>query len=391
MRHKFAQNNMKYYIIAGEASGDLHASNVVRELRQIDPDCSIRAWGGDLMSAAGAEVVKHYRDLAFMGFVEVALNIRTIWKNLKFCQQDLQSFQPDALILVDYPGFNLRIAEFAHQQGYRVIYYISPQVWAWHRSRITQMRRVIDHLLVILPFEKAFLAEQGMEQVTYVGHPLLDSVAQKQNQLRTITPHQLGLPADRPLIALLPGSRRQEIITQLPIMLSVVRAFPQYCFVVAATEQLPADLYYQYLPPHNPNVQIVYNRTYEVLHLAEAALVTSGTATLETALLDVPQVVCYRANWLSYQIAKRLVDLQFISLVNLIMNQETVTELIQDDLNTEQLTHALQQIIVGGEGREAVFTAYSQLRERLGTIGAARRVAEKIVTLVSEKSLTKMN
>lgn len=382
---------MKYYIIAGEASGDLHASNVVRELQQIDPHCSIRAWGGDLMTAAGAEVVKHYRDLAFMGFVEVVLNIRTIWNNLKFCQQDLQNFQPDALILVDYPGFNLRIAEFAHQQGYRVIYYISPQVWAWHRSRITKMRRVIDHLLVILPFEKDFLAAQGMKQVTYVGHPLLDSVAQKQNHLRTITPHQLGLPVDRSLIALLPGSRRQEIVAQLPIMLSVVRAFPQYCFVVAATEQLSADLYYQYMPLHEPNVQIVYNRTYEVLHLAEAALVTSGTATLETALLGVPQVVCYRANWLSYQIAKRLVDLQFISLVNLIMNQETVSELIQNNLNNEQLTHALQQIIVGGERRETVLTSYNQLQERLGTIGAARRVAEKIVALVNEKSSTKMN
>lgn len=373
---------MKLYIIAGEASGDLHGSNLIKQLMVHEPSLVVRCWGGNLMQQAGGELVKHYRDLAFMGFVEVAANLRTILHNISFCKQDILAFSPNAIVLIDYPGFNLRIAQFAHQHNIKVFYYISPQVWAWHSSRVQTMRLVIDHLYVILPFEKAFFETHDMPNVSYYGHPLLDAIEQKKQVLQQVLPIHLGLPNNKPIVALLPGSRRQELLSKLPTMLSVVKHFPDYRFVIAATETLPAALYYSIMQQYG-EADIVYNRTYELLHLSTAALVTSGTATLETALLNIPQVVCYRANAVSYYIAKRLVDLKYISLVNLIMDKEVVTELIQRNLTTENLQKELQIILPNNNNnnnnnntkRPELLQHYQQLRNLLGGVGASERVA----------------
>lgn len=377
---------MKWYIIAGEASGDLHGANLIRQLRQHQAEAQIRCWGGDQMQQAGGELVKHYRDLAFMGFVEVVANLCTIWRNIQFCHADIRQFEPHVVVLIDYPGFNLRIAEWLHEQKIPVFYYISPQVWAWHGSRIHAMRRIIDRLYVVLPFEKVFFEERNLPQVRYFGHPLLDAIAQKQAQLQhtQLTDLALSNTDQRPIVALLPGSRRQELLAKLPVMLSVVAHFPAYRFVIAATETLPAALYYQLMHEQHTVIEVVYNRTYELLHHATAALVTSGTATLETALLGVPQVVCYRANAVSYYIAKRLVQLKYISLVNLIPDQSIVTELIQNELNTEQVCAELTQILPNGSRREQQLANYRHLRSLLGNEGASERVAlDMIQTLAS--------
>jgi lipid-A-disaccharide synthase len=365
---------MKLYIIAGEASGDLHGANLIKQLKRHQPNMEVRCWGGDLMQQAGGTLVKHYRNLAFMGFVEVVANLRTILRNISFCKQDILDFKPDAVVLIDYPGFNLRIAEFAHQHNIKVFYYISPQVWAWHQSRVKAMRLIIDHLYVILPFEKAFFETHNMPQVSYFGHPLLDAIEQKKEALKNVTLAHLGIPNNRPIIAILPGSRRQELLTKLPIMLSVIKHFPDYRFVIAATETLPAALYYHIIKQYG-DADVVYNRTYELLHLSTAALVTSGTATLETALLNIPQVVCYKASTVSYHIAKRLVDLKYISLVNLIMDEEVVKELIQSNLNTQNLVNELHLILPNGKNRTTVLQHYQQLRNLLGGVGASERVA----------------
>lgn len=365
---------MKYYIIAGEASGDLHAANLIKAIAKLDPKAEFRCWGGDRMQNAGGEIVKHIKELAFMGFSEVIMNARTIMKNLSFCKQDILSYRPDAVILVDYPGFNLRIAEFAHQAGLRVIYYISPQIWAWKKNRVLKIRRFVDKMLVILPFEKDFYRQFDFD-VEFVGHPLLDvtgapSVYQDRGEF--ITKHKLS---GKPLIAVLPGSRKQEISRMLPVMASLAGRFPDYDFVIAGAPSIDRGLY-QKLAGHH-ELTVLEDQTRELLRYSYAALVTSGTATLETALYNVPQVVCYKGSTFSYLIARQLVDVKFISLVNLIMDRQVVKELIQWDFNEENLYHELEMVL-NKTWRENVIKDYNELHGRLGGQGASDRAAASI-------------
>lgn len=380
---------MKYYIIAGEASGDLHGSNLIKALKQNDPEASFRMWGGDLMKAAAnnTALTKHYRDLAFMGFIEVLKNIRTIFKNIRFCKSDIAQFNPDALILIDYPGFNLRIAKWAHQRQFKVYYYISPQVWAWHTSRVHKIKKFIHKMFVILPFEKEFYNKFNY-QVDFVGHPLLDAIHHFPFNPDFRTQHNLP---DKPIVALLPGSRKQEIDNMLQIMLSVVPLFPEYHFVIAGAASINPEYYHAILQASNhANLSMVNNQTYDLLHQAHAALVTSGTATLETALFEVPQVVCYKGSPVSFFIAKRLVDIKYIALVNLIVNQPLVKELIQNDLNTANLKTALDLILEDGR-RNEIKKGYQHLKQLLGTSGASKRTAqllqEDLMKLTNSKSI----
>lgn len=362
---------MKYYIIAGEASGDLHGSNLIREIKTRDAAAEIRCWGGDLMEAAGATLVKHYRDLAFMGFVEVVANLRTILRNLDFCKQDIRKFQPDLLIYIDYPGFNLRVADWAKREGFHNIYYISPQVWAWKENRVKTIKASVDKMLVILPFELDFYRKWNYP-VSYVGHPLAE-VIEKYKQ------DNASLQRNPKLVALLPGSRKQEILKKLPVMLSVTPSFPDYEFVVAKAPGVSDDFYAPLLAKF-PNVRTTSNATYAVLMQAEAALVTSGTATLETALFGVPEVVCYKGNKISYLIAKRLIKVKYISLVNLIMDRLVVKELIQDDMNTQNLVQELKNLLHNQEYRNRITGDYNQLRQLLQKGGnASAKAAEEIV------------
>jgi lipid-A-disaccharide synthase len=363
---------MKYYIIAGEASGDLHGSNLIKELRKLDKAANIRAWGGDLMQLAGGAVVKHYRDLAFMGFLEVVKNLPTIMRNLKFCKQDVLAFKPDVLILVDYPGFNLRIAKWAKQQGMKVIYYISPQVWAWKESRVKLIRNVVDKMLVILPFEREFYETKWDYKVDYVGHPLAQVV---NDFLQTNTEK---LTYTKPAIAILPGSRKQEIAAKLPIMLEATKAFPDYQFVVAKAASLD-DSYYQPFLANYPTVKSVDNKTYALLSVAQAALVTSGTATLETALFGVPQVVCYKSSSISYEIAKRLITIKYISLVNLIMDKPVITELIQHELTVSNVTKELETILHNKNRQQQIQADYQNLKSLLQQGGNASEKAARLV------------
>lgn len=372
---------MKYYIIAGEASGDLHGSNLIKELKKLDANAVIRCWGGDMMQQQGGELVKHYRDLAFMGFVEVIKNLKTILNNLKFCKEDILSFQPDAIILIDYPGFNLRIAEWAKQQGIKVIYYISPQVWAWKENRVKKMKECIDKMLVILPFEKDYYKNKWNWEVEYVGHPLVEVVDSWQMtvdceealsfELRATNKKEPQTTNNKQqTIALLPGSRKQEILKKLPIMLEVSKAFPAFQFVVAKAPGVEESFYDELLQPF-PNVSYVSGKTYDLLLQARAALVTSGTATLETALFGVPEVVCYKGNAVSYQIAKRLITIKYISLVNLIMDKEVVKELIQNDLTPAKLQKELDLLLNNPERIAQVKEDYTQLKKLLSQQGNA--------------------
>ena len=365
---------MKYYIIAGEASGDLHGSNLMKALIQKDPNAEFRFWGGDLMAAQGELLVKHYKDLAFMGFLEVAKNLRTILNNIKFCKQDIKSHKPDVLILVDYPGFNLRIAKFAKELGIKVVYYISPQLWAWKEGRVEIIKKYVDEMMVILPFEEDFYKKHGVHS-HFVGHPLLDAISTLENITVDNFKAENGLN-EKEIIALLPGSRKQEVEKMLKMMLSVRPYFKEYQFVIAGAPSLPRDFYEAYV---DDNVHFVSNKTYDLLRCSKAALVTSGTATLETALLNIPEVVCYRGSKISYAIAKRLVkNIKYISLVNLIMNREVVKELIQDDLNTKNLVEELNKILEG-EKRSQILNDYEFLREKLGGKGASEKAAEVIL------------
>ncbi|MFN2422629.1 MAG: lipid-A-disaccharide synthase [Cryomorphaceae bacterium] len=364
---------MKYYIIAGEASGDLHGGNLIKHLVSGDPDADIRAWGGDLMEAAGARVVKHYRDLAFMGFAEVIANLRTIKRNFDFCKKDLLEFAPDVLILIDYPGFNLRMAKFAKAKGIRVFYYISPQIWAWKQGRVKQVKAYVDEMYVILPFEKAFYAKFGVD-VHYVGHPLADAVEQYKEDFPSrsefLKKHSLD---DRPITAILPGSRKQEISTMLPVMLKAARSLTDTTVVVAGAPSQEEDFYRS--TPGAADVKIISGATYELLNYSSAAMVTSGTATLEAALFRVPQVVCYKAGWISYIIARSLVKIKYISLVNLIMDREVVRELIQGDMNVKTLRRAFAEIAEEGTARTTLLKDYDALYEKLGGGGASEKTA----------------
>ena len=372
---------MKYYLIAGEASGDLHGANLMRALQQIDPEAEFRFWGGDRMEAVGGKLIKHYRDLAFMGFWEVVTNLRTILQNIDFCKRDIIQFQPDAIIFIDYPGFNMRIAKWAKQRGIPTHYYISPQIWAWKENRIKAIKRDVDAMYVILPFEKDFYEEKHQYPVHFVGHPLLDAIAARKEVSEEVFKRENGLD-ERPIIALLPGSRKQEIAKMLSVMLSVVGSYHQYQFVIAGAPSLGYDFYKQFIKEEN--VHFVSGKTYDLLSHAHAALVTSGTATLETALFRVPEVVCYRGNWISYQIAKRVISLKYISLVNLIMDAPVVTELIQGDLNTRNLKTELNKLL-NPDYREKLLNNYEALREKLGKEGASERTAQAIYTSLQNK------
>lgn len=367
---------MKYYIIAGEASGDLHGSNLMKALKQKDQDADFRFWGGDLMAKQGGIMVKHYRDLAFMGFLEVAMNLRTILNNIKFCKEDIKNNKPDVLILVDYPGFNLRIAKFAKELGIKVVYYISPQLWAWKEGRVEIIKKYVDEMMVILPFEEDFYKKHGVHS-HFVGHPLLDAISTLEDINIETFKTENGLN-EKEIIALLPGSRKQEVEKMLEIMLSVRPYFKDYQFVIAGAPSLPKEFYETYV---DDNVHFVSNKTYNLLRCSKAALVTSGTATLETALLNVPEVVCYRGSKISYAIAKRLVkNIKYISLVNLIMDREVVKELIQNDLNKNSLVAELKKILETGK-RFEVFRDYELLKEKLGGKGASENAAEVIINL----------
>ena len=363
---------MKYYIIAGEASGDLHGSNLIKELQQLDASANIRCWGGDLMQAAGGTLVKHYKELAFMGFIEVVANLKTIMRNLKFCKQDIKQFQPDVVVLIDYPGFNLRIAEWAKQQNIKVVFYISPQVWAWKEGRVKKMKQTIDHMMVILPFEKEYFKNKWQWDVEYVGHPLVKVIDNFKSE-----PVSEKF-SSKPIIALLPGSRRQEILKKLPVMLEVTKSFPQYQFIVAKA-RAQEDSFYDELLGSYDNVSSVRDQTYTLLQQSVAALVTSGTATLETALFAVPEVVCYKGSNISYQIAKRLVKVKYISLVNLIMDKLVVKELIQNDLNVENAKDELNKLLFNEQRQQQLQQDYSALKNVLSAGGDASAKAAKSV------------
>jgi len=375
--------SLKIYIIAGEASGDLHAANLVRSLQSQRKDIICRGWGGDLMQEAGVEVVKHYRELAFMGFAEVMMNIGAILKNFKRCKQDILNFQPDIVLMVDYPGFNLRMAKWAKINGFRTIHYISPTVWAWKESRVFTIKKYIDKLIAILPFEPDFYKKFDYE-VDYFGNPLIDAIqAYRVKQIAKELFLQQNKLSDRPIIAVLPGSRKQEIKKKLPLMLEAVSDFKAYQVVIAGAPGLDQAFYEPFL---SKDVTWVTGKTYDVLSHAEFAVVTSGTATLETALLKVPQVVCYKTSKLSYAIAKKLVRVKYISLVNLIMDQEVVRELIQDDCSPEKIRQTCLTIQRGGSERDNMLRAYEDLIGRLGQEAVSDKIAQSLLKTIEQWS-----
>lgn len=373
---------MKYYIIAGEASGDLHGANLIASLKKKDTRAKIRAWGGNLMKKQGATLVKHYRDLAFMGFVEVLLHLRTILKNLSFCKKDILKYKPDAIILIDYPGFNLKIAKFAHKHNIKVYYYISPQVWAWKKRRVYTIKEVVDKMLVILPFEKDFYDDYRVD-AHFVGHPLLDELSKVRYINRSNFARQNKLDPKKEIIALLPGSRKQEVTRMLGIMMKVMDKFPEYQFVIGCAPSLPESFYRELVG--NENVHLVFNKTYQLLHVASAALVTSGTATLETALFYVPEVVCYKGNKISYLIAKNLVKVKYISLVNLIMDKPVLKELIQNDLTPKNIEEELNDLLTNHKKQRQLLEDYEDLRCKLGNAGASNNAATIIVNDLNKK------
>jgi len=369
---------MKYYIIAGEASGDLHGSNLMKELKKSDQKAEFRFWGGDLMLGQADNIVRHYRELAYMGLVEVLQNLGKIIRNIRFCKNDINSFKPDAIILIDYPGFNLKIARFAKQKGFRVYYYISPKVWAWKQSRVETIKICVDKMFVILPFEIDFYKKHNFD-VDYVGNPILDAIDNKTKSL--VSKHEFiskNNLDEKPIIALLPGSRKQEINKIIPVMLEVVGKYTEHQFVIAATSAIPAD-YYQSLIPDGSGIKIVYDQTYTLLKYSFVAVVTSGTATLEAALFNVPEVVGYITSKLSYKIGIRFVRVPYISLVNLIMGKEVVREFIQDEMTGKTLKKELDRLVFDIEYRQNMLKNFSELKKTIGKPGASKRVAELIL------------
>lgn len=372
---------MKYYLIAGEASGDLHASNLMKSLLKKDENANFRFWGGDLMTqVAQQKPVKHYKDLAFMGFIEVVMNLKTILGNIKFCKKDIEQYKPDVIIFIDYPGFNMRIAKWAKQRNIKTFYYISPQIWAWKENRIKAIKRDVDEMFVILPFEKSFYEEKHNFSVHFVGHPLLDAI----NKLE-VTPieefrkkHDLD---EREIIAILPGSRKQEITKMLSTMLEMPKKFEAYQFVIAGAPSQEKSFYEQFLIKEN--VSFVTNETYQLLSNSKAAMVTSGTATLETALFEVPEVVCYKGSEISYQIAKRIIKLNYISLVNLIMDKEIVKELIQNEFNAKNLEVELKKILDDKHSTQ-MKKQFKTLKQKLGGVGASDQTADLMLDLLQK-------
>lgn len=366
---------MRYYIIAGEASGDMLGAHLVQALKARDSQADFRYWGGDNMKAAvGHTPARHIRDLAFMGFLEVLAHLKSILGNLSFCKQDILDYRPDVVIGIDYPGFNLKIEQWAHLHRFKTIHYISPNLWAWKKGRIRGMKKSLDLLCYILPFEEKFFNDNQMTQALYVGHPLLDAIRDIDKPV---------LRREKPTIVLMPGSRRQELESNMPLMVQLAKRHPEFCFIVAGMSLLGESIYQRYIPADS-NIEVVYDQTYSLLADAYAAVVCSGTATLETALFNVPQVVCYRGNPLSYLIARAVVSrrIRYISLVNLIADQPIVTELIQDDFNPSRLEQEFQLITTDNVNRSRIFTQYAQMRTLLGGGGASDRTAQAIIDLL---------
>ncbi|HEY0895651.1 MAG TPA: lipid-A-disaccharide synthase [Sphingobacteriaceae bacterium] len=364
---------MKFYLLAGEASGDLHGANLIRALKSADPEADFRYFGGDKMAAEGGSLSKHISELAFMGFVEVLVNLRTIFKNMSFARQDILDYKPDALILIDFPGFNLKIAEFAKKNGIRVFYYISPKVWAWNQKRVLKIRKVVDHMFCILPFEVGFYRDWGMD-VDYIGNPLMDAIEAHAPDPKFLQNNQLS---SRPIVALLPGSRKQEVERMLPVMVRTAALFPGYQFVVAGAPNFEAAYYQRFL--NGQDFPVVFHATYDLLKHSRAAIVASGTATLETALLNTPQVVVYKAAPISIAIARLVVKIRFISLVNLIMDREVVKELIQSECNSETIAKELNRLLPEVPDRRKMLNDYRELAERVGPAGASGRAAHLIM------------
>lgn len=374
--------SQKFYIIAGEASGDMHAANLMKAFLKEDSTIDFRYWGGDSMQNVQQGLVKHIKDLAFMGFIEVFMNLKTILGNISFCKKDISEYKPDALILVDYPGFNLRIAEWAKKEGIKVYFYISPQVWAWKQSRVHKIKKVVDKMFVILPFEKEFYKKFDYE-VEYVGHPLLDeierfNVEDKIDKLDFVQKHNLS---DKPILAVLPGSREQEVSRKLPIMLDAVKSNTSHQIVIAGAPSLFPEFYQQFIPD---DAKIIYNETYNLLSNTDIAVVTSGTATLETALFEVPEVVCYKGSNISYQIAKKLIKIKYISLVNLIMDKEVVLELIQNECNSVRIKAEVDRLNNDSEYRNQMTHNYQLLKEKLGGGGASEKVAQSLLKTIRQ-------
>lgn len=369
---------MKYYLIAGEASGDLHGANLMRSLKQEDPEAEFRFFGGDLMSAEGGTPVKHISEMAFMGFVEVLLNLKVIFKNLKQAKEDIMSFRPDVVILIDFPGFNLKIADFARKQNMKVFYYISPKIWAWNQKRAIKIKRVVDRMFCILPFEVDFYKKWGMD-VDYIGNPLLDAIEANKPDDQFKSRHNLG---DKPIIALLPGSRRQELDKILPDLVKVADLFPDHQFVIAGAPNFKAEHYKPFIGDRT--IPVVFNETYNLLLHSAAAVVTSGTATLETALLKVPGIVVYKGNAVSIGIARMLVKIRFISLVNLIMDNEIVKELIQQDCTAASIAAELKSILFNAAYRSRMLNNYAELASRVGRAGASSRAARLMVKYLKD-------
>jgi lipid-A-disaccharide synthase len=362
----------RIFIIGGEASGDLHGSNLARALKQQSPGLELAGWGGDLMSAQGVRILKHYRELAFMGFIEVLMNIRTIMKNFRLCKDMITSFKPDAIVMIDYPGFNLRMAKWAFEQGIPVHYYISPQIWAWKENRVHDIRKYVTRMYVVLPFEKSFYAKHEYD-VDFVGHPLLDVVSGFESHSREsfLSRHHL---ADKPILALIPGSRKQEIQVMMPLMLEAAERFPDYQIVLTAAPSQDISFYQSLTGRHQ--VKIISGDTYGVMKHASAGFVTSGTATLEAALFGLPQVVCYKGSAISYYIARKLIKVKYISLVNLIADREVVKELIQHHLNCNEMSDEMNKLLNDQNYRSTMLRSYEQLREQLGGQGASERTAK---------------
>ncbi len=369
---------MRYFIIAGEQSGDLHGSNLVRGLFENDNDAEIFCWGGDLMESAGATLLVHYRKMAFMGFVAVLKNLGAITKNLTLCKKHITEFKPDVVILIDYPGFNLRIAKFAKNAGFRTFYYISPKLWAWNEGRVKKIKKFVDRMFIIFPFEVDFYKKHGVT-VEYRGNPLVDEIEKRISSFpaRSDICRYLKIE-EKPVIALLAGSRRHEIEHILPEMIKVIHHFPEYQFILAGVKNIPDELYLNIIG--NEPVKLIKERTYEILYSAQAALVTSGTATLEAALTGTPQVVCYKGDFFTMLIAWMVVKVKYISLVNLIMNSEVITELVQYDLKEKSLLKELKAILPGGEKRETMLSDYEVLKNKLGPAGASNRIAWQMVS-----------
>jgi len=368
---------MKYYIIAGEASGDLHASNMMKQLKLRDPDAYFRVWGGDRMAEEAQELAKHIRETSFMGLFAVVSHLRTIKRNFKFCEEDIMAFKPDVLILIDNSGFNLRIAKFVKNSrlNTRIFYYILPQAWAWKRKRVHTIQGWTDRRFAILPFEQAFYKSYGYD-LDYVGHPILDSLAKRKEELLNSEEFREKYDlSDKPIIALLPGSRKREIRTKLPIMLSVVKHFPNHQFVIAGSETIDETMYEKYT---EGSVKVIFGRTYGILNNAEAALVTSGTATLETALFHVPQVVCYKPGWLTFHVLRYIISIKYICMVNLILDRKAVEELVEGRLNEKQLVFDLNKLLEA-DTRKRMLADYDELEQKLGGPGASERVAELMI------------